>query len=726
MKRKRNDPDKPSGHSHFTPAKKSNVISSDNKQDEHNDNRLFPATVNLSVPIQSIFRSLFQDLRHSPISNITRSHDQQTSLKPSTPINKRKCVLGLDLMTIEADGTPAQRSCVTEFASKQVSTSRQTANYTNAKTQRKKPRAVLQDITNISSSFLNINEDSSNQTFEATIDGSLADVSEDDEMSAAYDSDYGGTIEDNVEVNWDCSSQERTDYESESDDIVVSVNQVTDLKSQRIKSMAAIMQQVFRSPALPRTNKTKPKVIQYKDEGDPTYTCSYCGAIMWYNERVNKRKNTRTPSFALCCLQGQVQLPLLKEPPEVLKNLLEGNDPLSKHFQRNCRPYNMVFSFTSLGGKCERSVQKGIGPNTFQLQGENYHLMGSLTPGDGKKAKFGQMYIVDTENEIENRANALSKPGQNFQPKKKDNLKKEIIELLMKMLDEVNPYVKQFRSAKDRFKMQPENAYHMRIVSDRVRDGRTYNTPTASEVAALIPGDFNLDMDKRDIVLQQNSGKLLRISEIHASYLALQYPLLFTYGEDGFRLGIKKRVSTATKKLKKDTISMRQFFAFRMQERKNESHTLLHSRRLFQQFVVDAYTTMESNRLRYLKLNQSTLRSDSYDSLKESESAGKVDMHDQGSAFVLPASFTGGPRYMRNNYLDAMAICKHFGFPDLFITFTCNPKWPEITRYLKKRNLKAEDRSDIICRMFKMKLDSLMSDLTKKNLLGKTVSCELH
>ena len=94
MKRKRNDPDKPSGHSHFTPAKKPSVISSDNKQNEHNDNRMFPATVNPSVPIQSIFRSLFQDLRHSPISNITRSHDQQTSLKPSTPINKRKCVLG--------------------------------------------------------------------------------------------------------------------------------------------------------------------------------------------------------------------------------------------------------------------------------------------------------------------------------------------------------------------------------------------------------------------------------------------------------------------------------------------------------------------------------------------------------------------------------------------------------------------------------------------------------
>jgi len=108
------------------------------------------------------------------------------------------------------------------------------------------------------------------------------------------------------------------------------------------------------------------------------------------------------------------------------------------------------------------------------------------------------------------------------------------------------------------------------------------------------------------------------------------------------------------------------------------------------------------------------LRSDSYDSIKESENAGKEDMNGQGTEFTLPASFVGSPRYMKNCYLDAMAICKHFGFPDFFITFTCNPKWPEIIRYVKARKLKAEDRSDIICRIFKIKLDSLMDNLNKK------------
>ena len=76
---------------------------------------------------------------------------------------------------------------------------------------------------------------------------------------------------------------------------------------------------------------------------------------MWFGERLNRRLKTRNPKYALCCMQGQMQLPLLKEPPEFLMNLLNGDDKLSKHFQRNT---NMVFSITSLGGKVDRSVRK--------------------------------------------------------------------------------------------------------------------------------------------------------------------------------------------------------------------------------------------------------------------------------------------------------------------------------------------------------------------------------
>ncbi|XP_056862974.1 uncharacterized protein LOC108853762 [Raphanus sativus] len=612
--------------------------------------------------------------------------------------------------------TPVFSSCLTSL-SKDLNKSSFKSVKTKGGQKKRSSSNVLKDITNIAH-LKTRNASSSSSTFNA-FDESIEE--EDDIVGTDL---FGGIIDTDSEQVFDCSSLENTDTETEDSDLDDHMDfepEVEPNERERITPNSEHTDVVVKPP-----KAAKQKILVengYLDEGDPDYSCCHCGAIMWYGERLNKRRNAKNPIFSLCCMQGQVKLPLLKEPPTVLKNLLQGDDPRSRHFQKHIRPYNMVFSFTSLGGRVERSLKKGRGPDMFQLQGENYHLLGAgITPPDGSEPKFGQLYIVDTENEVENRAKCISSGKHKIQVKKKDHLRKDIIETLMKMLNEVNPYVKKFRSARDRFNTDPDNSFHMRIVSERLKDGRTYDTPSASEVAALIPGDFSLDMDKRDIVLQHNSGKLLRINEIHASYLALQYPLLFTYGEDGFRLGIKKGATAKTKKHKKPNISMRQWFAFRLHERKNESHALLHSRRLFQQFVVDAFTTIESNRLRYLKLNQPSLRSDSYDSIKESENAGKVDMSEQGSEFTLPASFVGSPRYMKNCYLDAMAICKHFGFPDYFITFTCNPKWPEIMRYVKARKLKAEDRSDIICRIFKMKLDSLMDTLTKKNILGETHS----
>ena len=141
--------------------------------------------------------------------------------------------------------------------------------------------------------------------------------------------------------------------------------------------------------------------IGYIDEGDATYKSDHCGAIMSYGEHTNRKRYARKPKFSMCCGHSQVQLPLLKESPDILKILLTEDDETSRYFRENIRVINIVFSFTSLGGKVDRSVQKGIGPQMFQLQGENYHLMGSLKPPEGEP-KFGQLYIVDTENEIVN------------------------------------------------------------------------------------------------------------------------------------------------------------------------------------------------------------------------------------------------------------------------------------------------------------------------------------
>lgn len=296
----------------------------------------------------------------------------------------------------------------------------------------------------------------------------------------------------------------------------------------------------------------------------------------------------------------------------------------------------------------------------------------------------------------------------------------------MNMLRVSNVHVKSFRNAMDRFNNEEEQQeLSLRLIHSRLKDGRVYNLPTSSEVAALVVGDFQENMDKRDIILEKNSGKLKRINELHPCYLPLQYPLIFPYGEDGFRLGIQHGYTGITKN-KKPNISMREFFAYRIMVREGGSQVLLLSRRLLQQFLVDAYTMIESHRLRYIRKNQSNLRTLKFSKFVQAAHDGHSDVSIEGNRIFIPSSFTGGPRYMHETYLDAMSVCKYFGFPSLFITFTCNPKWPELTRFFKKYNLKSEDRPELCCRLFKIKLDSLMDDLTKKHLLGKTVSGKFY
>uniref|UniRef100_A0A0R0HST2 ATP-dependent DNA helicase n=1 Tax=Glycine max TaxID=3847 RepID=A0A0R0HST2_SOYBN len=202
----------------------------------------------------------------------------------------------------------------------------------------------------------------------------------------------------------------------------------------------------------------------------------------------------------------------------------------------------------------------------------------------------------------------------------------------------------------------------------------------------------------------------------------LQFPLFFPYGEDGYRPNILHRATPDNKKRKRNRLTMREWFAYRLQSIPNEAQTLLHSRRLFQQFTVEAYTMVESERFNYIRNNQKKLRVDKYCSLQNSLDVGTSQGLNKDKRVILPSTFVGSPRYMDRLYFDVMAICSHVGFPNLFITLTCNPNWPEIHRLLAPLNLKLADRPDIISRVFKLKYEEMLSYLTKNHQRGKTVA----
>lgn len=105
------------------------------------------------------------------------------------------------------------------------------------------------------------------------------------------------------------------------------------------------------------------------------------------------------------------------------------------------------------------------------------------------------------------------------------------------MLDQNNVHAKAFRMTRDMIKNHNVKDLKLRLIYDRQTDGRVYNKPTISEVVALIVGDIDIGT-KRDIITQERGGNSQRVDEFHPRYLAFQYPLLFQYGEDGYKANI--------------------------------------------------------------------------------------------------------------------------------------------------------------------------------------------
>ncbi|GJV26544.1 putative PIF1 DNA helicase/replication protein A1-like protein [Tanacetum coccineum] len=269
---------------------------------------------------------------------------------------------------------------------------------------------------------------------------------------------------------------------------------------------------------------------------------------------------------------------------EFLKRVCE-EQPINVPTHTHCVVVEVRFAFTSMGGKQDTSVNVGQGPYCYRLHGENYHLAGPLLPADGKPAKFAQL-------------NGESSSSRN---KELDN---QLTIDIRDLLDEINPLVQDFRIAGERIRSSyDEKKISFRLIGTRQRDGRPYNLPTASEVAALIVGDFDSTEHKRDIILHCQDGDFKRISELHPSYLALHYPLFFPYGEDNYRSDI------------------------------------FHEG----QFIVDAYTMIESERLTFNRKNDKDLRSETYSKLatlvQNSDSGVKL----RGKKVILNSNFTGSP-----------------------------------------------------------------------------------
>ncbi|XP_063901249.1 uncharacterized protein LOC135120859 [Zophobas morio] len=243
---------------------------------------------------------------------------------------------------------------------------------------------------------------------------------------------------------------------------------------------------------------------------------------------------------------------------------------------------------------------------------------------------------------------------------------------------------------------------------------RRFNAPIAPEVAAVIVGT---EITRRNIVISRRNQTKQRIAETHRSYDALQYPILFPRGEDGYHLELyQTHPVTGAATTKK--VSCMDFYGYRIMIRVEQSNHILKCRHVFQQFIVDMYAKVESERLNYIRYNQSKLRVEDYIHLRDAI-ANDGTIGNIGQTIILPASYTGSPRHMQEYAQDSLTYVRRYGRPDLFITFTCNPSWCEI-KYLLLPGQQPSDRHDLTARVFKQKLIRFMDLITKNHIYGET------
>ncbi|KAH9075933.1 hypothetical protein Ae201684P_012423 [Aphanomyces euteiches] len=454
--------------------------------------------------------------------------------------------------------------------------------------------------------------------------------------------------------------------------------------------------------------KGRPKKKSTHNSGRQRSICPHCEAKIWPGEEKD------------CCDSGARVLPVATWPdtPEFREyiDLFK-----TRGFVNNARRYNALFAFTSIGTK--EIIHGNGGPRSYTIQGELHHSIGPLLPADEEQASYAQIYITDPETQASIRRRMLG-----------GNLNQSTVTKIQHLLLQHNAFTQLYKHAKD---IPKDDDMRLVLTAQPRSNSRTHNLTTCSEIAVLFS---ETSKSGRHILLHGTDGPVLsevvpnyrvgkhvcldrkpgedhlfRIKEFHSAYDPLQYPLLFPTGTLGWSYGNKSGLNGKN-------VSLNNYARYHLYER--GAFSPLHaSGPLLQVFAVDNFAKVENQRLGFLRDQTNNLRSDTYRAVHDAVSHD-VDVNSIGKRIVLPSSYMGGPRYMRQRYLDAMAFVRKYGRPDLFITVTCNPKWVEIDRELE---LAKEDygfkrppshRPDLLTRMFRLKLLAIEAMLTK-GILGR-------
>ncbi|GJV24529.1 DNA helicase [Tanacetum coccineum] len=218
---------------------------------------------------------------------------------------------------------------------------------------------------------------------------------------------------------------------------------------------------------------------------------------------------------------------------------------------------------------------------------------------------FILLYIYDTQNEVGNRMHHFGNTNGG-------GLNPEIVERLIRILDEHNELVRLFISARD--KCRDNNVEEFKIRLYNMGGLRGYELPTSQAIVGITGFYSKLKLKPRDGI---GRGKQVGF-----------YSKLKLKPRDGIGRGKQ--------------VTMNVYYKYQLHPRVNDYGLIFKGGRLFQQYVVAVYCAIEQSRIDFIRTHQSDIRSEYLSGLYDAVLKGDLDGVIVGSKIILPTSFTGG------------------------------------------------------------------------------------
>lgn len=443
--------------------------------------------------------------------------------------------------------------------------------------------------------------------------------------------------------------------------------------------------------------------------------CTFCRASFFSGELTSRGH------YKECCEEGAIVLEPLHPLPPYLDHLFRDRLHADcKRFREHVISYNYAFQFASV--EANRRDIPGRGPYVYSIQGQILHHLSDVNLNSRGSIRYGPLYFLNPEVAAEMRLN-LS-----------DRLRSVFIRRIGEELAQVNPFARAYWHLREVFEQQREAAangdlplreVHLQLFSALSAQGqrvREYDEPSVRQVGIVsVVGDPNYVPDVALRVFVRDAPSRFRTLDLQSELCdPLTFPLLFPHGEPGWHYGLSRSRTRAVR----NRITVADFYRYRLAFRDDES-VFRHAGHLTQQYIVLAYVKIESNRLKFIRCNQNLIRAESYVGLSDYlHTYGEITGVPIGRMVILPSSFQGGNRSQHQFFLDAMAVVGRFGKPSLFITMTCNPNWPEIVDNIPLGDSPL-NHPTLISRVFRLKLQELVSDLLERQVFGRPVA-QLH